>query len=340
MGKVFSGSAVPRETVFILADGTFVVQWDEKQVQDLLSGQYRQFADEQYGHAITDYELNQLKSAGRVEHYNRHFVWLFALPEVGRFAHAGREHKTSDQRIRVYYLNTTLPHTQLEQVRQVLSDTGLDEHFLARSRGDLVAVLGRNGMPFRHLKEAERAQKQLQSLAPDTFRHTAIAFIETVNNNGRTYQPPQAEHTGETLDLTTIIRSQTDTSVTAGKRVLLITNHDEERNAIHDLLSQMKMDVADAVTGEDALLLVEDSPHDLLLMDLVLPDMHGWELLAKIREISSLNDLPVIVIADHGVSPDNQAFALTVVRVAAYLVKPVSMAQLRQNVWVTLNANA
>ena len=339
MGKVFSGSAVPRETVFILADGTFVVQWDEKQVQDLLSGQYRVFNDDDYGHSITDYELNQLKAAGRVEHYNRQYVWLFALPEVGRFSHGVREYKSPDRRVRVYYLNTTLPNTQLATVNQVLSEKGLDAHFLARSRGDLVAILGRNGIPFRHLKEAERAQKQLIHTAPDTFRHTAIAFVETVSN-GTPYQPPQTASPSETLDLTTIIRSQTDTSVTAGKRVVLITSSDEERVAIRELLDAMQMEVVHALTGEDALLMLEDSPHDLLLMDLVLPDMHGWELLAKIREITSLKDLPVILIANHGVSADNQAFALTVVRVAAYLTKPISMAQLRQNIWLTLNSSA
>jgi CheY-like chemotaxis protein len=71
-------------------------------------------------------------------------------------------------------------------------------------------------------------------------------------------------------------------------------------------------------------------------MDTQLPDMHGWEMLAKIKEIGVFQNLPKIMIADHHASPDDHAFALTVGKVDVYLVKPISMAQLRQNVWMTL----
>lgn len=332
MSKVLSGSPVPRQSVFILADGSFVVQWDTSRVQELLSGRYRAYDPGDFGHTITDYELNQLKAAGRVEHYNRQYVWLFALPEAGRFEYESNPNEHQQNRVRSYYLNTTLPKSELPAIEQTLKSLELENDFLARNRGDLVAILGKNGAPFRQLNDAERAQKLLISRSPEMFRHTAIAFIETTDNSYKRV----TEQTTETPDLAMIIASQTDTSVTQGKRAVLVMSDDEERHAIGDLVTAMKMDARTAATGVEGLQLVEDVQPDVLIMDLQLTDMHGWEMVAKIKEIDRLKYLPIIVIANHSSSADNQAFALTVVKVDVYLVKPISMAQLRQNIWMTL----
>lgn len=330
MSQTLSGTPVPRRTVFILADGSFVVQWDEHRVQDLLSGFYRPYDDKDFGHIITEYELNQLQAAGRVEHYNDQYVWLYALPEQGRFPNDREYHAPS--RVRSYYLNTTLPENYLTEVEDSLRKLELDGDFLARVRGSLIAVLGKNGAPFRQLKDAERAQKLLIVRAPELFEHTAIAFVETNENPyTRTTEPGLGSY-----DLNTVISSQSDTTVTSGKSVLIVTSNDEERRAMQYLLGDMEMDVIAAGTAAQGLQLLEDHNPDLLVMDMKLPDMHGWELLAKIKEIGTYEELPKIMVADHHSTPDDQAFALTVGKVDVYLVKPVSMAQLRQNVWLTL----
>lgn len=333
MNKTFSGSPVPRHTVFILADGSFVVQWDEGRVQELLSGRYRRYEDDSFGHAITSYELNQLKAAGCVEHYDERYVWLYALPETNRLEQEIRT-RTSGNRIRTYYLNTTLPRERLREVQAALTTLGLDRDYLARERGDLIAILGKNGAPFRHLKDAERAHKHLVARAADLLQHTAIAFIET-NSSSNSYKQ-QTELVSDPVDLETIIASQTDVSVTSGRRVVVIAGSDDERGAICELLLTMQAEVYWANNGTDGLHLLEDCEPHLLIMDFQLPDMHGWELLAKIKEIDSLSLLPIIVIANHSSTSDEQAFALSVVKVDVYLIRPVSMAQLRQNVWLTL----
>jgi CheY-like chemotaxis protein len=336
MSRVLSGSPVPRHTVFILADGVFVVQWDETRVQDLLSGQYRNYSDHDFGHVITDYELNQLKAAGRVEHFNRQYVWLYALPEHGRFP--GEHEFAGAPRVRSYYLNTTLPASNLERVEQELARLNLQDKFLARVRGDLVAILGKNGAPFRQLKDAERAQKFLSTRETDVFGSTAIAFIETADRDYG-YKLP-VDHQQTQVNLQAVIDSQTDVTFTAGKCALVLASSEEERLAIRDLLVQMQMDVVLGGSAEEGLQLLEDTNPDLLVMDMQLPDKHGWELLAKIKEIGTFQTLPKIMIADHQSSADNQAFALTVGKVDVYLVRPISMAQLRQNIWLTLKGDS
>lgn len=337
MSKSYSGSAVPRHFVFILADGAFVVQWDESRVQDILTGEYRSLRDDGFGHAITDYELNQLVSAGRVEYYNRNWIWLYALPEPNRFETELKTQERVPDRVRAFYLNTTLPKSQLDNVRSLLANLGFGEDFSAQGRAGLVAIAGRDGNPFLHFKEAEQIQRRLQAKAPEMFSDSAIAFIEMrpedTRQNGDV-KPPE-----DNTDLATIIASQTDVSITRDKRMLALVTHDDERLIIAELAHELKLDVQFALSGSEALQLLEDGQPDVFLMDLELPDIHGWALISKLKEIDSLRDLPIIVLTEHTM-PHQQSLAFTVAKVDLYLTKPVSKARLRQNIWMSLKNQA
>lgn len=331
MKKIQSGTAIPRHFVFIMVDGAFVVQLGDNRGQDLFTGNFCTLSDDRYGHAITDHELNQLKTAGRVEHFNRNYVWLTALPEP----HVYEQRTTQERmpnRVRLYYINTTLPKSKLNVVQGMLAGLGLSDEVMAADRSDLVAIVGKNEKPFAELKEAENIQKELTSRAPHLFDKSVIAFIESRRDLDG--MPDIAPAIGNP-DLTTLIASQTDTVVTNHKQVVLLLNQSEERELIHDLCGELKMDVQLAETGTEALHLLEDGHSDLLLMDLQLPDMHGWAMLAKVKEIDELRDLPIIVIAEHFMS-SQQSLALAVAKVDVYLVRPVSRALLRQNIWLAL----
>ena len=333
MTGALNDSPVLRDRVFILSDGTFVVQWDENRVQELLTGHYRNFAPADFGHEITDYELSQLKAAGRVEQYDQQHVWLYALPEPGRFQ-VEDYNDPMKNRVRSFYLNTTLPEGRLPDVQAALLRLGLAGEFLARSRGGLVAILGRDGAPFHHLKDAERAQRLLMVRASDIFRHMAIAFVETTHTTNSYKQ--QTERATGSVDSEAATASQNDISLTSGKRALLVIATAEEGDAIYRLLSEMEMDVILAETALEGLQLLEDYNPDLLVMDMKLPDMHGWEMLAKIKEIGTFKKLPIVLLADYQSTSDDHAFALTVGKVDVFLTRPISMTQLRQNVWGAL----
>lgn len=328
MTKIYTGSAVQRFQVFILRDGSFVVRWDENQVQDLLTGRYRDYMDADFGHQITDYELNQLCATGHVEHYDEAYVWLYTTPD-----HPERTGPATS-RSRAYYLNTTLPKSYLSAIETALKTLDLDHEFLARSRGGVVAVLGKNGAPFKQLEDAERAHRQLVSQALDLFKHTAVAFVETSDQENSYHR--MIEHPVEYVDSALFADSTEDIRFTQDKSVVLISDKPDEQRAIREVLHTLGLEVLIARTAAEGLRILEDDAPDLLMMDLKLADMHGWEMLAKVKEILTLRDLPVIVIADHRASMDERTFALTVVQVDTYLVKPVSMAQLRHQVWLTL----
>lgn len=110
-----------------------------------------------------------------------------------------------------------------------------------------------------------------------------------------------------------------------GRRVILAVTEYEEQQAFGEMLVEMDIDVLIAASAGEALQLLEDHPSDLLIMDVNQPDMHGWPMINKIREINELRDLPITVITDQ---PN---MGITVARVN-YLSRPVSIARLRQAV--------
>lgn len=320
--KRFSGSAIARHQVFTLADGTFVVQWDDKRVQELYSGEYRDYEHlKDFGHPITDYELKQLQAGGRVEHFNRGYVWLYALPETGRFAVRvmGR-----GDRVRAYYISTNRSKSNLSDIREQLKIAGVADNYQARLRGGQVVILDHQGLPFRTLDDAEAAQAALQIQKSELFNELAIAFIEIdVKASQRLYGETETE---ESLNLDEIIASQRDTSTTKGRQIVLAVTKDDERKAFTELFESMEIEVQYASTGSLALELLEDYDPDMLVMDLQLPDMHGWQMLSKIKEIESLRRIPIMLIT-------NEPTLSTTVAQVEYLVRPVSIARLRHSVW-------
>ncbi len=324
--KKFSGSAITRQQVFTLADGTYVVQWEDKRVQELLSGKYRDFDyRSHFGHAITDYELKQLRAGGRVEHYNRNYVWLYPLPEAGRFGQ--RRVLGRGNRIRAFYLSTSFPKAKLGDIQSVLVEVSVAEQYTARTRDNAVVILGKNGVPFRTPEDAERALALLKSKSPNAFSNLVIAFIETSKQRITT------STISEKLNLDDIIASQTQAKKFGGSGIVLAVKHDDERKAFSAVFEEMSLDVKHASTATETLELLEDHEIDLLITEIELPDMHAWSMVSKIKEIDSLRELPIMVLTDQS------NFGMNVAKVDYILQRPISIQKLRHSVWVALNEN-
>lgn len=326
MITLHTGSAVPRYQIFVLDDGNYVIQWTEKSVQDLMSGEYREYKFTNFGHRINDHELDRLKKSGVIEDYDQSYVWVYALPEDNRFGNLRTIQQTFNQ-TRSYYINTTLISDRLEEVQSSLQVLDLDEDYSVCEHEGLVAILGKDTMPFGSLRDAENAQRQLQAHLPELLENAAVAFSEKASEFG--IDTPADEE--EFIDLDALIASQTDTRVTQGKYAVVACKDEDERQTIMHLLSTMQMAVVGAATAQEALNRLEEEPVDVLVMDLHLDDMHGWAMLGKLREIDHSDRTRIIALAEQGAG--DQVFALTVAKVDVYLHKPVSMARLRQSIW-------
>jgi two-component system, OmpR family, KDP operon response regulator KdpE len=79
-----------------------------------------------------------------------------------------------------------------------------------------------------------------------------------------------------------------------GSQVLVVDDEAETRRLLRDTLEQEGYRVVTANSGEEALRQVETAPPDLLVLDLVLPDMSGLEFCRMVREWS---EVPIIAVS-------------------------------------------
>ncbi len=112
--------------------------------------------------------------------------------------------------------------------------------------------------------------------------------------------------------------------VLAGGPVALVVEHDlKSAELIRLQLEAEGFEVLHAASAEEALELAEQQPLSLITLEIMLPDMDGWEFLARIKKVASLSRVPVLIISI--VADRNRGIALGA---AAVLEKPVSRKEL------------
>ncbi|MCI0745407.1 MAG: HAMP domain-containing protein [Verrucomicrobia subdivision 3 bacterium] len=116
--------------------------------------------------------------------------------------------------------------------------------------------------------------------------------------------------------------------VLENKKVLLVD--DDVRNifAMTSVLERFKMNVVSAENGRDALALLQRDPEiNIVLMDIMLPTMDGYETIGAIRQIADFENLPVIAVTAKAMKGDREkCFAAGA---SDYIAKPVDADQLR-----------
>ncbi len=91
------------------------------------------------------------------------------------------------------------------------------------------------------------------------------------------------------------------------KRLLVVEDNPAEQLSIEALLKHDDIDMSVVSSGAEALTAVSEESYDCLVLDLRLPDMSGFEVLERLRDTPSLNDLPVVVFTGKELSADEDA---------------------------------
>ncbi|MBD3208043.1 MAG: response regulator [Candidatus Nealsonbacteria bacterium] len=84
------------------------------------------------------------------------------------------------------------------------------------------------------------------------------------------------------------------------KKVLLVEDEKIMINLLEKKLSQEGYDVSVATNGEDGLKQVKEMKPDVVLLDIIMPKMGGFEVMEKMNDDSELAKIPVIIISNSG----------------------------------------
>ena len=89
------------------------------------------------------------------------------------------------------------------------------------------------------------------------------------------------------------------------KRILVIEDHEDNRRILRDLLTSAGYEPIEAVTGEEGVALAESHRPDLILMDIQLPGLDGYEATRRIKANTALRHIPVIAVTSYALSGDD-----------------------------------
>ncbi len=102
--------------------------------------------------------------------------------------------------------------------------------------------------------------------------------------------------------------------------VLLIEDNEANRHLATFLLEKLGCEVRHAVDGTQGLALAESTAPTLIVLDIQMPEMDGYEVAARLRAQPATTKIPVLVVTSYAQSGDRQR-AMDL-RVADYLEKP------------------
>lgn len=112
------------------------------------------------------------------------------------------------------------------------------------------------------------------------------------------------------------------------KKVLIVEDNDMNRDMLSRRLQRQGFDIETAINGEDALLITKEYNPDIILMDMSLPVMDGWQATKYLKQHTDTRNIPIVGLSAHARETD-------VIRgkeagCDAYETKPIELPRLIQ----------
>jgi len=115
------------------------------------------------------------------------------------------------------------------------------------------------------------------------------------------------------------------------KKIMVIDDEYEVADIVKKMLESEGFEVTTANSGEEALEKLEKERPDLILLDIMMPGMDGWETLKKIKSNEKFKEIPVSMLTALPLTPDDTKDK-PINSIENYIVKPFSKRVLLQKV--------
>lgn len=317
---------IPRYFMFTLDDSTWVIQRGPDNVQELLTGKERNHSILDNTYEITDIELELLVAQGIVDRYDEAYVWLNELHHTEGFVSPYAMERPLGV-AKYYYVEIEQDKPDLVSIEELIQKLGLDDRYRAVLRLGKVVVMDQNGEPFTGLSDVEDTEillaPALQNLGVQAHMKSIRFDHDKLNLH--------AQHLPESSE--TIRKFEPKIK---GNIIVCIDDEEITHQIVRDVLKTWEVEVYSAYTGHEAIAMIEDVDPTLILMDLKLPDMHGYEIVAHVRNSPDLRHIPLIIISAID-SETDRFFAFDIANAEDFVAKPFAGEIIRRTVWRILN---
>jgi DNA-binding response OmpR family regulator len=115
------------------------------------------------------------------------------------------------------------------------------------------------------------------------------------------------------------------------RRIVYIEDEQEMIDLVRLILNRKGFEVIGANGGREGLDLVRQESPDLVLLDLMMPDMDGWDVFQQMKADENTRDIPVIVVTAKAQNID-RVLGLHIAKVNDYISKPFSPQELIESI--------
>jgi len=207
----------------------------------------------------------------------------------------------------------------LRLLRDSLSGTGYT--MVGASSGEEGLALARKIKPFVITLDIMMPHRDgwsvLQALKNDPeTRAIPVIILSIMENKALGFSLGVSDYIVKPFERNVLIERLERLEETKGKRVLVVDDEEDIRDLIQVGLKNDGYSVAGAARGREALAAIAKDPPDILFLDLNLPDMTGFDILAELDRSGAAKDMRIFILTAQNLSlADNERLRLRVERV-------------------------
>ena len=116
------------------------------------------------------------------------------------------------------------------------------------------------------------------------------------------------------------------------KKILIVDDEEEIRELIKKRLEQNKYTALTASNGAEALIISKTAKPDLILLDIAMPGMDGYETCEKLKQSKDTNDIPVLFLTAKDLEPGSIIERYKNLAAYGYIAKPSTFGELFEKI--------
>jgi two-component system, cell cycle response regulator DivK len=109
-------------------------------------------------------------------------------------------------------------------------------------------------------------------------------------------------------------------------RILVAEDNAVNLELLREMLEGLRCEVVEAINGEQALAKVEETEPDLILLDINMPKLNGYDVLTRLRQNRKFSAVPVLAVTAYAMKEDQQK--VLEAGFNGYLPKPIDKTRL------------